>query len=266
MVLASLLLFGVSIASIRATTDDFNGAFLEGAAGTYLSVAYLSANALSCVVLARSAARADGRAWRWTFALLLGTMALVIAASAVLFVLGDVWHDRHMLLFHKTSLGRKLTRLLWAVALAGIVLGCTCPRGSFARFWVWLGTLLYYLSLDDLLGIHEDVAEHITRRWWGLPKNSYWVEHLNDWLVVSYGLGAIGLFLAYRRNFLRLPWTLWTLGVALLAFIGSTICDFLHTARWIEETQKALAGALILAALGTAWLELRAARLRGSPV
>ncbi len=71
-------------------------------------------------------------------------------------------------------------------------------RNSGAFFWLILSAACIYLSLDELLELHERGGAAINTDSIGGLESFYW----NDVIVISYGLLAIGVTLIFSREIL----------------------------------------------------------------
>jgi hypothetical protein len=121
--------------------------------------------------------------------------------------------------------------------------------------WFWLGLLLLFAGLDDLLRLHER-ADHAVNSLLGTDPNGRG-DMIDDLLVAAYALPAVWICGVWLRNYvLRLRWSMWLFATAAVPFVVMVFCDLGlagHVAyvieETLEETSKLYAGALILAAV-----------------
>lgn len=265
VILGSCALFLLAILS--STIPVFRDRlFREGRIGTFLSVAYLTSDAIVCAFVCRAIAR-HGEQWprvkpplvAYTWAL-----CLTIGAAVAMFWAGATFHDRNHFYFS----GRRLGWLFWGLVIVAAAAGtAACYRLKTCRstrFWLLFSGLLGWIALDDLLMFHENAAKWINQTLLHLPERHPIAVHTNDALVGCYGLIAIALAWAYRSRLVHLPWMIFTMTLGSVFFIGTVWTDFAEAPEWQEECLKILAGATILAALITAWLEVEEGKLSHS--
>lgn len=250
------------LAWLLSTRDrwEWNRIFSEGKPGTYLSVAYLAVNGLVCLFIGWGLARRDGSApgaCRW-LAVFMAGIATVVAGSIVLFVLGDVWHDRRHYYFNDRRLGDEFHRSIAGLVVLGGAVCWSLRSIRFTRFWLLFGSLLCWMALDDLLMFHEDFSDWLTKKVLGLPSEHLLTVHLNDVIVLLYGLLALWLAWGFRTQLVKLRWMILTMLPGVLCFAGTVVADFRHWGQWQEESLKVMAEAFILGSLLTGGLELRA--------
>jgi len=261
----TLLIVGsclVTLASLLASTHPFYWArlFREGRVGTFLSVGYLAVDGLVCLLVCHAVLQ---RSESWPRAALLrfaGALAFVVVGAIVMFWAGSELHDRNRYYFSSQRLGR----WFWGAVVTTAALGIHAWRQMHhcrpGRFWLTFGSLLCWMALDDLLMWHERAADNVNRTLLHLPETHPFAAHLNDAFVACYGLVALALGWSNRYQLVRLPWMIFTMSFAGLCFIGTVAADFGDWSEWVEESLKILAGATILTALLTAWLEVRSPR------
>jgi hypothetical protein len=157
----------------------------------------------------------------------------------------------------------------WASAFAGLtswfVRGI---EGHRPLFWMLASGGFLFLSIDELVGFHELVAEASP----GLSTTGEKVFGVfrgwDDIIIIIYGIGAVGICLRYLPEVLRLPSVAEVMCLAFAAYAVHTAIDAVaepptYTTVILEETAKLyctlfLAGAMLAALLG-AWKRATAA-------
>ncbi|MEZ5405825.1 MAG: hypothetical protein R3F23_06540 [Verrucomicrobiia bacterium] len=229
--------------------------FGEGRIGTLISLAYLLASGVICFAISAKLLKLklEPRLWKGTFIGLMALLLFYLIAMTFYWFLGDMRHERHFYYFRHNRAAWWISWVVFILAAFCVIKLWRLMKGvPFAKFWLGFGILIYYTAADDFFKFHERNGRFITKQVLHLPKE-HWLSHLNDWLVVSYGVIAIILFLKYRRPLFQLSWMLLSLGIAFLFFVAYLVLDMTHWAAWLEKTFKVGGGVFILIALLAAY-------------
>jgi hypothetical protein len=163
----------------------------------------------------------------------------------------------------------------WASAFAGLTYWILRDiEGHRPAFWLLASGGFLFLSLDELVGFHELVAESSP----GLSTTGEKVFGVfrgwDDIIIILYGIGAVAICLRYLPEVLRLPWVAEVMCLAFAAYAVHTFIDAVaepptYTTVIMEETAKLyctlfLAAAMLAALLG-AW-KRATATMRGGAV
>jgi hypothetical protein len=175
--------------------------------------------------------------------------AVTLALIAVLVWFGVLWHATPSKYFRERRIGTYYSGLL-LVASGGVAAALARRAGpaSSRRFWTVAALGFVYLTLDEVLTIHEEVDRwtHATMGW--DPK--HWLtDHLDDAIVAVYGLVAITWTWWHREDLLRLRWTTILLATAFAGFVIMEMLDATGLSATAEDSLKLLAEVVILLAL-----------------
>ena len=188
---------------------------------------------------------------------IVGVAALALTTVTILFLtwLGiHVWGvpDKY---FRERRAGTYYSALL--LLASGVVAAAIARRTSdfsACRFWTVAGMGFAYLALDDMLSIHEelDKALHGLTGW---DRKHWLTDHLDDAIVVSYGLIAAVWGYWHRHAFLTLRWARLLLAVAFAGFACMVVVDAVGQTPTLEEAIKLLSGTMIVIALLAAYFD-----------
>ena len=174
-----------------------------------------------------------------------GTLLIV----ALLLWLGVHHHDKAAWHFYEHRAGTYYSGALLLVSAAltlGIARRLTGRR--FGRFWRVAAVGFLYLAADELTSIHEDLDKWLNALF-GRPHDDPWTDHIDDTLVLLYGVVAVAWAFRHREALLQLRWATFLLSVAFLGFLLTSAFDVLNLSPAIEESLKILAEALIVVGL-----------------
>jgi hypothetical protein len=182
---------------------------------------------------------------------------VVLGATAVLIAIlvwcGIAWHAMPSKYFRERTAGTYYSGALLVTAGA-LAAGVARRAGlaSFSRFWAVAAAGFVYLGLDDVLRIHEELDRSIHGLLGWDPK--HWLtDHLDDAIVVFYGLVASAWAYYHRDALLRLRWTALGLAIAFVGFAAMSVLDVLGGFPTTEESLKLLAEAMIVTAIFAAY-------------
>jgi hypothetical protein len=151
----------------------------------------------------------------------------------------------------------------WASAFAGLTYWLVRGiEGHRPAFWLLASAGLLFLSIDELVGFHELVAEALP----GLSTTGEMVFGVfrgwDDIIIILYGIAAVAICLRYLPEVLRLPLVAEVMGLAFAAYAVHTFIDAVaeppsYATVIMEESAKLyctlfLASAMLAAVLG-AW-------------
>ncbi len=116
------------------------------------------------------------------------------------------------------------------------------------RFWSGASFGLLYLAADEITAVHEYVDKWL-HRGLGWPDAHPITDHIDDAIVILYGIVAVVWALRYRDALLRLRWTTFLLTLAAVGFAVTSALDVLGVSTALEESMKLLTEALIVVAV-----------------
>jgi len=180
-------------------------------------------------------------------------LGTTVAVIAVLIWIGIAWHAMPSRYFREHTAGTYYSGAL--LITAGALAACVARRAgpaSFRRFWAMAAAGFVYLGLDDVLRIHEEMDRSI-HRFLGWDPEHWLTDHLDDAIVVFYGVVASAWAYYHREALLRLRWAARGLAVAFIGFGVMTVLDVLGIVPTVEESLKLLAEAMIVAGLFAAY-------------
>jgi hypothetical protein len=120
-----------------------------------------------------------------------------------------------------TALSSVYLAMASAAALAGFYLLSDRPGiGKF--FWLIAGLGLAFLSLDELVQIHERIDMIISSTSIGAPET---FRNWNDLVVIFYGAGGLTIGLMFLPELLRLPRVLETYAIGFGFYLVHTVID-----------------------------------------
>jgi len=177
--------------------------------------------------------------------LAVGTLVLI----ALLLWLGVRHHDKAAWHFfeHRAGTFYSGALLLVSAALALAITRRLTGR-RFGRFWLVATVGFVYLAADELTSIHEDIDWWVNKRL-GRRADDRWTDHIDDSLVLLYGVVAVAWAFRHRDALLRLRWATCLLSFAFLGFIVTSVLDVLSLNAAVEESAKLFAEALIVSGL-----------------
>jgi hypothetical protein len=181
--------------------------------------------------------------------------AVTILAIAFLIWLGiHVWGvpDKY---FRERRAGTYYSAvLLLASGAVAAAIARRTSESSARRFWAVAGVGFAYLALDDMLSLHEelDKALHDLMGW---DRRHWLTDHLDDAIIVSYGLIAAAWAYGHRHAFRSLRWARLLLAAAFAGFAGMVVVDAIGRTPTLEEAMKLLSGTMIVIALLAAYLD-----------
>jgi hypothetical protein len=176
-------------------------------------------------------------------------LAVTLALIAVLVWLGVLWHATPSKYFRERRVGTYYSGLLLATSSAvAATLARRTGLASSRRFWTVAAVGFVYLTLDEVLTIHEEVDRwaHAVMGW---DPRHWLTDHLDDAIVAGYGVIAIGWTWWHRDDLLRLRWTTILLTTAFAGFAIMEILDATGVSATVEDSLKLLAEVVIVLAL-----------------
>ena len=177
--------------------------------------------------------------------LVVGTLAVI----ALLLWLGVRHHDKAAWHFYEHRAGTFYSGALLLVSAAlALAIGRRLTGRRFGRFWLVATVGFVYLAADELTSIHEDLDWWVNKRL-GRPADDRWTDHLDDTLVLLYGVVAVAWAFRHRDALLRLRWATCLLSFAFLGFIVTSVLDVLSLNAAVEESAKLFAESLIVSGL-----------------
>ena len=138
--------------------------------------------------------------------------------------------------------------LLGASALLSLAIARRLAGRPLAKFWLGACAGFLFLAADELALIHEGVDRWIHARLGWDPDHPI-TDHIDDAIVVLYGVIALGWAFRYREALLRLRWATRLLSVAFVAFVGTEALDVVDVGKALEESLKVASEALIVVGL-----------------
>jgi hypothetical protein len=165
-----------------------------------------------------------------------------------------VWHGVHghgnpAWHFYEARAGTYYSGIL-LVASAGLSLAIArrLAGRALARFWLVAGVGFLFLTADELTLIHEGVDKWIHARL-GWPADDPITDHIDDAIMVLYGIVALVWAFRYRETLLRLRWATRLLSTAFVAFLVMESLDVVDVSKTLEEAVKVMSEALIVVGL-----------------
>jgi hypothetical protein len=184
-----------------------------------------------------------------------------VAACAIMIWAGHARHGSAATYFREGKIGTYLSVAI--LAAAGVMSILTGRRlapeneagahGRGPRFWVYLGTLMIVLAVDDLYRLHESI-DHAWHRVTGWDPKHGVTASLDNWIVASYGLIAAAIFWRHRHYVARLGWFNRTMAAAFVGFAAMLFADAFIFRHEVEDSIKLVSGTLILCAFVGAYL------------
>ncbi len=144
----------------------------------------------------------------------------VAGASALGLPIGTCFREGHSMTwfsFFMLLITAGFSRRIWQ-ALGG-------RRPDAPQLWRWLSILFLFLALDEVFKIHETL-DHRLCDIFGWDRNG-WADHIDDGLILVYGIVAAGLLLAHWREALRFTIAWPHFALAVVAAISTVALDFL---------------------------------------
>lgn len=124
-----------------------------------------------------------------------------------------------------TALSSVYLAMAGAAALAGFYLLSDRPGiGKF--FWLIAGLGLAFLSLDELVQIHERIDMIVSSTSIGAPET---FRNWNDLVVILYGVGGLAIGLAFLPELLRIPRVLEMYATGFAFYLVHTVIDTVTT-------------------------------------
>jgi hypothetical protein len=175
--------------------------------------------------------------------------AVTLVLIAVLVWFGILWHATPSKYFRERRVGTYYSGAL--LAASGAVAAALARRAgpaSSRRFWTVVAVGFAYLTLDEVLTIHEE-ADRWAHAVMGWDPKHWLTDHLDDAIVAGYGLVAVVWTWWHRDDLLRLRWTAILLATAFAGFVIMETLDYTGLSATVEDSLKLLAEVVILLAL-----------------
>jgi hypothetical protein len=116
------------------------------------------------------------------------------------------------------------------------------------RFWAFNAAAFAFLAADDLFSIHENLDKGV--HWiFGMDPRHKVTTHLDDLILLAYGVALLGVWWRHRATVLRRPWMIWAMAAGGAQFAATVAFDLFHLGKAAEEILKMSASATIAAAL-----------------
>ena len=179
-------------------------------------------------------------------AILAGTLGCIVLLAAV----GLAMRESAGAAFQEEQPGTWASAglMLWSGALAAWAWAIAGP-GTRRVFWATAALGMAILAIDHLFWIHERLDEAI-HHMLGWNERHPVTDHLDDVIVLGYGLIAAAVLWRFRRELLDLPWFVFPLTAAACLFAAMVVLD---VTGWgglaLEEGAKLLAAACIVCAM-----------------
>jgi hypothetical protein len=174
-----------------------------------------------------------------------GTFALIVA----LVWHGASAHGKPAWHFGEAHAGTYYSGVLLAASAALSLAIARRARGRpLARFWLVACAGFLFLATDELTLIHEGVDKWIHARLGWSPDDPI-TDHLDNAIVILYGLIALVWGFRYRDALLRLRWATRVLVLAFALFVVTETLDVLDPSKALEESVKLLSETLIVVGL-----------------
>ena len=175
--------------------------------------------------------------------------AICVASSVATVIFSTLVHGDPAFSFGEHRLGTYASvAVLAAAAWAAWRVALQLDRDPFARVWRMGAVLLGFFAVDDFFMLHEN-ADYIFH--WLLardPKDPL-TDRIDDVIVITYPFVVAFFAWPSRKDLAALPWTLWSMVLALTMFAAMAVIDWLDASPIIEESIKIGAGGAILAAI-----------------
>lgn len=178
-----------------------------------------------------------------------------LGGIAVVLLLGASHYGRASAYFAEGRGGTWFSAAVFAAA--GLLAMFAAARMGWARgrrFWAVAGLALVYLGADDAFAIHEAIDLWIHRMLGWNPRHPL-TDHLDDVIVLGYGLFCFAWSRAHWPDIRRLRWAATTGVAAAAAAVAMVVCDVGSLSEAAEESLKTMAGALAGAAALAAALD-----------
>ena len=117
-----------------------------------------------------------------------------------------------------------------------------------AKFWLVACVGFLFLTADELALIHEGADKWLHAKFGWDPDHPI-TDHIDDAIVILYGLVALVWAFRYRDRLLRLRWATRLLVAAFAAFVATETLDVVDVSKTCEESLKLASEALIVAGL-----------------
>jgi hypothetical protein len=116
------------------------------------------------------------------------------------------------------------------------------------RFWTFNAAAFAFLAADDQFSIHENLDKGV--HWlFGMDPRHKVTTHLDDLIVLDYGVALLCVWWRHRATVLRHPWMIWAMAAGGAQFATMVAFDLFHLGKGTEEILKMSASATIAAAL-----------------
>ncbi len=175
--------------------------------------------------------------------------AICVASSVATIAFSWLVHGDPAFSFGEHRLGTYFSvAMLAAAAWVAWRIARPLDRDPFARVWRMSAVLLGFFAVDDFFMLHENV-DYIVH--WLLardPKDPV-TDRIDDVIVITYPFVVAIFMWPSRRDLAGLPWTLWSMVLAMAMFAAMAVIDWFDASTIIEESIKIGAGGAILAAM-----------------
>jgi hypothetical protein len=138
--------------------------------------------------------------------------------------------------------------LLVASAVLSLAIARRLAGHPLAKFWLVACVGFFFLTADELALIHEGADKWLHAQFGWDPDDPI-TDHLDDAIVILYGLVALVWAFRYRDTLLRLRWATRLLVAAFAAFAATETLDVVDISKTCEESLKLVSEALIVTGL-----------------
>jgi hypothetical protein len=174
-----------------------------------------------------------------------GTLVII----AVLIWHGARAHDNPAWHFGEAHLGTYYSGALLVVnAVLSLAISRRLAGHPLAKFWLVAFVGFLFLTFDELALLHEGADKWLHAHLGWDPEDPF-TDHIDDAIVILYGLIALVWAFRYRDTLLRLRWATRLLVLAFAAFVGTEALDVLDLGKTCEESLKLVSEALIVTGL-----------------
>jgi hypothetical protein len=178
-----------------------------------------------------------------------GVVGGTLGLAGVLLALGAIQHGRAARHFSEGEVGTYASAaLLIAAAAVAMRTSRRLAGHPWAKSWLVAGAGFLFLAADELTLIHEGADKWIHARL-GWPDDHPVTDHLDDAIIVLYGVAAAVWAFRSRERLLRLRWATCLLSAAVAVFVIMLVVDVSDASKAVEESLKLVTEALIVAGL-----------------
>jgi hypothetical protein len=142
--------------------------------------------------------------------------------------------------------------LFWSAGVCFSIAVLRIPRTPFASFWRNAAILFFYLGLDELFQIHENLDRIIHWLCRADPHHPV-TDHLDDLIVLSYLPIAVVIAWRHLPRLLQLTAMLQMLALGAILTLAMVAMDLVGDNKVAEDGLKLIAGIVIVMGFGAAY-------------